>query len=123
MPSRASESLFADQPEELAPPDTGAPLGERMRSRTLEEFVGERGRIGGGGGLRRVTEGGGLLPSSIMWGGPGIGKTTLARLLASRSGARFVALSAVFSGVKEVRAAIAEAREEKRRGRRRTLFC
>jgi putative ATPase len=72
--------------------------------------------------LRRVIEGGGLLPSLILWGGPGTGKTTLARLLASRSGARFVALSAVFSGVKEVRAAIAEARDEKRRGRRTTLF-
>jgi putative ATPase len=122
MPSRASESLFADQPEELAPPDTGAPLAERMRPRTLEEFVGQRHLVGEGRVLRRVIEGGGLLPSLILWGGPGTGKTTLARLLASRSGARFVALSAVFSGVKEVRAAIAEAREEKRRGRRTTLF-
>jgi putative ATPase len=72
--------------------------------------------------LRRVIEGGGLLPSLILWGGPGTGKTTLARLLAGQSGSRFVALSAVFSGVKEVRAAISEARDDKRRGKRTTLF-
>ncbi|HEX8118410.1 MAG TPA: replication-associated recombination protein A, partial [Pyrinomonadaceae bacterium] len=122
MPSRAGESLFADEPEAPETPDPAAPLAERMRPRTLEEFVGQRHLVGEGRVLRRVIEGGGLLPSLILWGGPGTGKTTLARLLASRSGARFVALSAVFSGVKEVRAAIAEAREERKRGRRTTLF-
>src|SRR5215212_2714150 len=123
MPRRANESLFADEPEEEeSAPDSAAPLAERVRPRTLEEFVGQRHLVGEGRVLRRVIEGGGLLPSLILWGGPGTGKTTLARLLASRSGARFVALSAVFSGVKEVRAAISEAREEKRRGRRTTLF-
>src|SRR5215207_2713216 len=122
MPSRAGESLFADEPEAEAPPDALAPLAERVRPRTLEEFVGQRHLVGEGRVLRRVIEGGGLLPSLILWGGPGTGKTTLARLLASRSGARFVALSAVFSGVKEMRAAIAEAREDKRRGRRTILF-
>jgi len=122
MPRRVNESLFADEPEAEAPPDTSAPLAERMRPRTLEEFVGQRHLVGEGRVLRRVIEGGGLLPSLILWGGPGTGKTTLARLLARRSGSRFVALSAVFSGVKEVRASIAEAREEKRRGHRTTLF-
>jgi len=123
MPRRASESLFEDEPEEKeSATESAAPLAERMRPRTLEEFVGQRHLVGEGRVLRRVIEGGGLLPSLILWGGPGTGKTTLARLLASRSGARFVALSAVFSGVKEVRAAISEAREEKRRGRRTTLF-
>src|SRR5919112_1067608 len=125
MPSRAGESLFADEPEAPetdATPDALAPLAERMRPRTLVEFVGQRHLVGEGRVLRRVIEGGGLLPSLILWGGPGTGKTTLARLLARRSGARFVALSAVFSGVKEVRAAISEAREEKRKGRRTTLF-
>src|ERR671921_363422 len=122
MPSRAGESLFADEPEEESAPDAAAPLAERMRPRALEEFVGQRHLVGEGRVLRRVIEGGGLLPSLILWGGPGTGKTTLARLLARRSGARFVALSAVFSGVKEVRAAISEAREEKRKGRRTTLF-
>src|SRR5215217_78376 len=122
MPSRAGESLFADEPDTEAPPDALAPLAERVRPRTLEEFVGQRHLVGEGRVLRRVIEGAGLLPSLILWGGPGTGKTTLARLLASRSGSRFVALSAVFSGVKEVRAAIAEARDEKRRGKRTTLF-
>src|SRR5215211_9284852 len=122
MPSRAGESLFADEPETQGPPDPASPLAERMRPRSLEEFVGQRHLVGEGRVLRRVIEGGGLLPSLILWGGPGTGKTSLARLLANRSGARFVALSAVFSGVKEVRAAIAEAREQRRRGHRTTLF-
>src|SRR5215210_6749810 len=122
MPSRAGESLFADEPEAEAPADASAPLAERVRPRTLEDFFGQRHLVGEGRVLRRVIEGGGLLPSLILWGGPGTGKTTLARLLARRSGSRFVALSAVFSGVKEVRAAIAEARDEKKRGHRTTLF-
>jgi putative ATPase len=122
MPRRVTESLFEDEPEPEPPPDTSAPLAERMRPRTLEEFVGQRHLVGEGRVLRRVIEGGGLLPSLILWGGPGTGKTTLARLLAGQSGSRFVALSAVFSGVKEVRAAIVEARDDKRRGRRTTLF-
>src|SRR5688500_8912817 len=122
MPRRITESLFGDEPEAEPPPDTSAPLAERMRPRALEEVVGQRHLVGEGRVLRRVIEGGGLLPSLILWGGPGTGKTTLARLLASRDGSRFVALSAVFSGVKEVRAAISEARDEKRRGHRTTLF-
>jgi putative ATPase len=123
MPRRASESLFEDGPEEEeSATDSAAPLAERVRPRTLEEFVGQRHLVGEGRVLRRVIEGGGLLPSLILWGGPGTGKTTLARLLAKRGGSRFVALSAVFSGVKEVRAAIAEAREDRRRGQHTTLF-
>jgi putative ATPase len=88
----------------------------------LEEFVGQAHLTGEGRVLRRAVEGTGALPSLILWGGPGTGKTTLARLLARREGARFVALSAVFSGVKEVRAAIAAAREEKLHGGRTVLF-
>ena len=125
MPRRASESLFEDDgAADDAPPtaDAYAPLAERMRPRTLEEFAGQQHLVGEGRVLRRVIEGGGLLPSLILWGPPGTGKTTLARLLAQRSGSRFVALSAVFSGVKEMRAAIAEAREDKQRGRRTVLF-
>jgi putative ATPase len=81
-----------------------------------EQLVGE-GRV-----LRRLIEGGTGLPSLILWGPPGTGKTTLARLLAERSDARFVALSAVFSGVKELRGAIAEARLTRQRGQRTILF-
>jgi putative ATPase len=122
MPTPTNETLF-DEPEEAAPgPDEHAPLAERMRPRNLEEFAGQRHIVGEGRTLRRMIEGEGVLPSLILWGAPGTGKTTLARLLAHRSGARFVPLSAVFSGVKEVRAAIAEAREQKRRGRRTILF-
>ncbi len=123
MPRRTNRELF-DEPEEVEPssPDDSAPLAERMRPRTLEEFVGQQQLIGEGRILRRLIEGDASLPSLIFWGGPGTGKTTLARLLAGRGGARFVQLSAVFSGVKEVRAAIAEAREHKRIGKRTILF-
>src|SRR5918997_709081 len=93
-----------------------------MRRRTLEEFVGQQHLIGAGRVLRRLIEGEGALPSLILWGGPGTGKTTLARLLARKSDAHFVQLSAVFSGVKDLRAAIAEARADKRYGRRTILF-
>jgi putative ATPase len=101
---------------------TPAPLADRMRPRTLSEFVGQEHLVGEGRVLRRLIEGGGTLPSLILWGPPGTGKTTLGRLLAEKTSARFVALSAVFSGVKDLRAAIAEARLDRRRGRRTILF-
>jgi putative ATPase len=101
---------------------TAAPLADRMRPRTLAEFVGQQHLVGEGRVLRRLIEGGGTLPSLILWGPPGTGKTTLGRLLAEKNAARFVALSAVFSGVKDLRAAIAEARLDRRRGRRTILF-
>lgn len=101
---------------------TAAPLADRMRPRTLSEFVGQEHLVGEGRVLRRLIEGGAGLPSLILWGPPGTGKTTLARLLAERSDARFVALSAVFSGVKDLRGAIAEARLNRQRGQRTILF-
>ena len=101
---------------------TPAPLADRMRPRTLSEFVGQEHLVGEGRVLRRLIEGGGTLPSLILWGPPGTGKTTLGRLLAEKTSARFVALSAVFSGVKDLRGAIAEARLDRRRGRRTILF-
>jgi putative ATPase len=99
-----------------------APLAERMRPRSLAEFVGQSHLVGEGRILRRLIEGGGTFPSLILWGAPGTGKTTLARLLAEKSAARFVPLSAVFSGVKDLRAAISEARDESRFGTRTILF-
>ena len=101
---------------------TAAPLADRMRPRTLAEFVGQEHLVGQGRVLRRLIESGGTMPSIILWGPPGTGKTTLARLLAEKTDARFVALSAVFSGVKDLRAAIAEARLDRQRRRRTILF-
>ena len=113
---------MADPDVTLAGSSTSAPLADRMRPRTLSEFVGQEHLVGEGRVLRRLIEGGGTLPSLILWGPPGTGKTTLGRLLAEKTAAHFVALSAVFSGVKDLRAAIAEARLDRRRGRRTILF-
>jgi putative ATPase len=93
-----------------------------MRPRSLSEFVGQSHLVGEGRILRRLIEGAGNLPSLILWGAPGTGKTTLARLLAEKAEARFIALSAVFSGVKDLREAISEARNERRFGNRTILF-
>jgi putative ATPase len=96
--------------------DLRAPLAERMRPRDLSEVVGQEHLLRPGAALRSLVDAG-QLPSLILWGPPGSGKTTLARLLAR--GARFVPLSAVMVGVKEIRAAIDEAR---RGGGRTVLF-
>jgi len=102
--------------------ETSAPLADRMRPRSLAEFVGQSHLVGEGRILRRLFEGSANLPSLILWGAPGTGKTTLARLLAEKSDSRFIALSAVFSGVKDLRAAITEARRERQFGTRTILF-
>ena len=114
--------LFPDEPDESIPPAADAPLADRIRPRDLGEFVGQSHLVGEGRLVRRLVEGKGPLASMILWGGPGTGKTTLAGLIARRIGARFVPLSAVLSGVKDLREAIAEARQERRRGRRTVLF-
>src|SRR5438034_8200830 len=122
---RSATTLFPEMSEieaGHAASTTAAPLADRMRPRTLSEFVGQEHLVGEGRVLRRLIEGGGTLPSLILWGPPGTGKTTLARLLAEKTDARFVALSAVFSGVKDLRAAIAEARLDRQRRRRTILF-
>ncbi len=117
------QSLFGDpEPEPTRSEDRDAPLAERMRPRDLDEFVGQSHLVGPGKLLRRLIEDGGSPPSLILWGGPGTGKTTLARLLAGRAGARFVPLSAVLAGVKELREAVAEARQARRQGFKTILF-
>src|SRR5216684_428764 len=125
MKQTGRTSLFPEMTEvnsASAASRTPAPLPDRMRPRTLEEFVGQEHLVGEGRVLRRLIESGATLPSLIFWGPPGTGKTTLARLLAAKADAEFAALSAVFSGVKDLRAAIAEARLDRRRGRRTILF-
>ena len=103
-------------------PKLPAPLADRMRPRSLDEVVGQEHLIGPGKVLRRALEDS-ALHSMILWGPPGTGKTTLARLMAEVVGARFLAFSAVLSGVKEIRQVTAEAETERaRRGRRTILF-
>lgn len=123
--SPSSRSLFGDAPNtagESAGADSSAPLAERMRPRSLDEFVGQSHLVGSGRILRRLIESAGTLPSLILWGAPGTGKTTLARLLATTAKARFIGLSAVFSGVKDLREAIAQAGHERKFGGRTILF-
>ncbi len=85
------------------------PLADRMRPTRLEEISGQAHLLAPGKPLRRVVEAG-VLHSMILWGPPGSGKTTLARIIAGHLGAHFLSLSAVFSGVKEIRAAVDEAK-------------
>ena len=96
-----------------------APLAERMRPQSLEEFVGQYHLLAEGRPLARLAEQGQIF-SMILWGPPGTGKTTLAKLLSDRVGGRWEALSAVLAGVREVREAIARAKENS--ARRTVLF-
>ncbi len=106
-------SLYASQ----APP----PLAERMRPKALGEFRGQEELLGEEKPFRRMLESG-KIHSMILWGPPGVGKTTLARLMASLADAQFVSLSAVTSGIKEVRELMTEARELRAKAGRRTLL-
>lgn len=107
--------LFASTSQNLEP------LAARMRPQSLDEVVGQTHLLGAGQPLRRAIESN-TLHSFILWGPPGVGKTTLARLVSVYSDALFLQLSAVFSGVKDIRSAIDQAREAASRGRRTVLF-
>ena len=121
MPRRAPTSNTPS----LLPPDPAAealrPLAERMRPRTLDEMVGQRRLLAPGSALRRAIEAGNV-HSMILWGPPGCGKTTLALLLAQYADAEFRAISAVLSGLPEVRQVLAEAGVRFDQGRRTVLF-
>jgi putative ATPase len=112
-------SLF-DDPEPAAPL-ASSPLAERMRPRTLDDFVGQEMLLGPGRPLRQAIEQD-RIQSLILWGPPGTGKTTLARLVARLTRARFISFSAVLSGIKEIRAVMTEAEEARRRRGTRTLL-
>src|ERR671932_555139 len=119
------DSLFPD--ESPAPQASGraraartTPLAERMRPRTFDELVGQEELLAPGKPLREAIERD-LLQSIILWGPPGTGKTTLARIIADRTRARFVSFSAVLSGIKEIREVMTEAERLRRTTGQRTI--
>jgi putative ATPase len=116
-------SLFDDQPPwaPAAAPAAGAPLAERLRPRTLDEVIGQRHLLAPGKPLRAAFDAG-RLHSMILWGPPGVGKTTLARLVAQAFDAEFIQISAVLGGVKDIREAVDRAQAARRIGRASIVF-
>lgn len=106
-------SLARKASSSTAGPSPAHPLADRMRPVTLDEIAGQGHLLGPGKPLRRAIEIQ-VAHSMVFWGPPGSGKTTLARLIATHSGAHFIGLSAVFSGVKEIRAAVDAAQQFRR---------
>ena len=126
--SEQAGALFAEP--EVTEPRSGVsetepgerPLADRMRPRTLDEFIGQHKIVGEGRALRRMIEAD-RLQSLIFWGPPGTGKTTLARIIADQTSARFVQFSAVSAGIREVRAVMSESDEYRRKlGKRTVVF-
>jgi putative ATPase len=116
--------LFPDQDLTTRPPDVpaaGAPLADRLRPKSLDEVVGQEHLTGPDGAIGRMVAAG-RLASMILWGPPGTGKTSIARLLADAVGMRFVAISAVFSGVADLKKIFAEARQMAKAGKHTLLF-
>ncbi len=116
------DDLFgAPDPAAPSEPDTNRPLADRLRPATLSEVVGQDHLLGTEGTLTRMLQRGSLA-SLILWGPPGVGKTTIARLLAGQAGLTFVQLSAVFSGVADLKRAFDDATKRRRLGQATLLF-
>lgn len=110
-----------EQQSMFAQPLLAQPLASRMRPRTLEEFVGQEHLLGPGKVLRTIIESD-AVSSMIFWGPPGVGKTTLARIIANRTKSNFIDFSAVTSGIKEIRAVMEQAQSARAFGERTILF-
>src|SRR5687767_2466449 len=117
MTEPTTPSLFAKPAKKAAP----APLADRMRPATFEDFVGQEELTGPGRILRRMAETK-QLRSMIFWGPPGVGKTTLAKLLANSVEAHFITYSAVVSGIKEIKTVMADAEQQRRYYGRQTIL-
>ena len=116
--------LFADDPPPVSAveePRSDAPLADRLRPRALDEVIGQEHLTGADGAIGRMVAAG-KLSSMVLWGPPGTGKTSVARLLAAAVGMRFVAISAVFSGVADLKKVFAEAEAMRKAGQRTLLF-
>ena len=112
-----AQDLTNDKPGD----DPNRPLADRVRPQSLDGFFGQEHLLGPGKPLREAIDQG-RAHSMIFWGPPGVGKTTLARLIAQHSDAHFLSLSAVLAGVKDIRKAVEVAQQEQRYGRRTVLF-
>ncbi len=127
LPADRPQAALFEEPETAplhsssSPEATPLPLAERMRPRSLDDVVGQAHLLGPGRPLR-VAHQAARLPSMILWGPPGVGKTTLARLLVGASQAHFIVLSAVMAGVKDIREAVEQAQAQQRAGRVSVVF-